>query len=160
LDRIGHFGGSLLFYFGLLCIIGWRGNTFQMLMLSLFAGAIAASMSVKPDMDSKMGGIFHHRNWFTHSLATVFIVTGATYILFNDIFQAGILSNYITVAVFSAILSHILLDSFTKKGVPLLGPFDNRMFGLRRFKSNNLLLNWALLVAGLGMAVYYFILIW
>ena len=160
MDRIGHFGGSILFYFGLLCIVGWRGDTFQMLMLSLFAGAIAISMSVKPDMDLKLGGIFHHRTWLTHSLATVFVVTGVTYVLFNDVFRAGILSSYVTVAVFSATLSHILLDSLTKKGVPLLGPFDNRMLGLRRFKSDNLMLNWAFLVAGLVIAIYYFILIW
>jgi len=93
-------------------------------------------------------------------MATVFIITGATYILLNDIFHAGILSNYVTIAVFSAICSHVLLDSLTKKGVPLLGPFDDRMWGLRRFKSNNPVLNWAFLVAGLGMGVYYFILIW
>ena len=149
----------MLFYFGLLWIIGWRGDTFQTLVLSLIAGAIAASMSVKPDIDEGLGGIFH-RTWVTHSLSTVFVATGVTYILLDDILRVGLLASYVTIAVFSAILSHVLLDSLTKKGVPLLGPFDDRMWGLRWFKSNSLPLNWAFLVAGVAMAAYYFRLIW
>lgn len=161
MDRTGHFGGSLLIYFGLLTIIGISGggggggDTVQTLALSLVAGVIAAAMSVSPDADTGLGGIFH-RTWITHSLTTVFIATGVTYILFDDIFHAGALSNYVTLAVFSATLSHVLLDSLTKKGVPLLGPFEDRMRGLRWFKSNSLLLNLIFLGAGIGMAGYYY----
>ena len=155
MDRTGHFGGSLLTFFGLLTIIGWRGDTVQTLALSLVAGAIAAAMSVSPDADTGLGGIFH-RTWITHSLTTVFLATGATYILFDDIFHAGALASYVTMAVFSATLSHVLLDSLTKKGVPLLGPFEDRMRGLRWFKSDSLVLNLIFLGAGLAMAGYYY----
>jgi inner membrane protein len=155
MDRTGHFGGSLLTYFGLLIIIGGGGDTVQTLALSLVAGAIAAAMSVSPDVDTGLGGIFH-RTWITHSLTTVFIATGVTYILFDDIFHAGPLSGYVTLAVLSATLSHVLLDSLTKKGVPLLGPFDDKMRGLRWFKSNSLALNIVFLGAGLAAAACYY----
>ncbi|WP_424358201.1 metal-dependent hydrolase [Methanocella sp. MCL-LM] len=155
MDRTGHFGGSLLFFFGILSVIGGGGDTVQTLALSLVAGAIAAMMSVSPDVDTGLGGIFH-RTWITHSLTTVFIATGATYILFDDIFHAGPLSGYITLAVLSATLSHVLLDSLTKKGVPLFGPFDEKMRGLKWFKSNSLILNIIFLGAGLGAAAYYY----
>ena len=155
MDRTGHFGGSLLVFFGLLQIIGWNGDSFQTLVLSLLAGGIAAAMSASPDADDGLGGIFH-RTWVTHSLTTVFIATGCTYIIFDDVIHAGVLSGYVTVAIFSATLSHVLLDSLTKKGVPLLGPFDSRMWGLRWFKGSNLILNWAFLIAGVAMgAIYY-----
>lgn len=156
MDRTGHFGGSLLLYFALLSAIGsGRGDAVQTLALSLFSGCIAAAMSVSPDVDTGLGGIFH-RTWVTHSLTTVFIATGATYILFDDIFHAGPLSGYVTLAVLSATLSHVLLDSLTKKGVPLLGPFDDHMWGLRWFKSNSLVLNIIFLGAGLAAAAYYY----
>lgn len=155
MERTGHFGGSLLLYFGLLLAIGWRGDTVQTGALAILAAAIAAAMSVKPDVDTMFYGIFH-RTWITHSLTTVVLATGFTYILFDDIFHAGLLSSYVTIAVFSATLSHVLLDSLTKKGVPLFGPFDEHMWGLRRFKGNSLWINLLFLAAGLGMTVYYF----
>jgi inner membrane protein len=41
-------------------------------------------------------------------------------------------------------------------GVPLLGPFDNKMRGLRWFKGSSPLLNYALLAAGGLMALAYY----
>ncbi|CAJ36144.1 metal-dependent hydrolase [Methanocella arvoryzae] len=155
MDRTGHFGGSLLLFYGILSVVGGGGDTAQTLALSLVAGAIAAAMSVSPDVDTGLGGIFH-RTWITHSLTTVFIATGATYILFDDIFHAGPLSGYVTLAVLSATLSHVLLDSLTRKGVPLFGPFDEKMRGLKWFKSNSLVLNIIFLGAGLAAAAYYY----
>jgi inner membrane protein len=72
------------------------------------------------------------------------------------VLKEGALSYYAALAAFCAILSHVLLDSFTKMGVPLLGPFDNKMRGLRWFKGSSPLLNYALLAAGGLMALAYY----
>ncbi len=145
MDKTGHFGGSLLLYFGILYAIGWRGDTIETLGLALIAAIVAACMSVKPDADNFAWGIFH-RTWITHSLTTVLLVTGVTYIVFADLLHAGPMTMYMTIAMLSATLSHVLLDSLTKGGVPILGPFDDKKWGLRWFKGNNILLNWAFLI--------------
>ncbi len=155
LDKTGHFGGSLLLYFGILYVTGWRGDTIETLGLALIAAIVAACMSVKPDADNFAWGIFH-RTWVTHSLTTVLLVTGVTYIVFADLLHAGPMTMYMTIAMLSATLSHVLLDSMTKGGVPLLGPFDDKKWGLRWFKGSNIFLNWAFLTAGLAMAAIYF----
>ena len=155
LERAGHLGGSLLMYFGALYIFGWRGDTLGTLALAAVAALVAAGMCVKQDVDNALWGIFH-RTWVTHSLTAVFVATGATYILFEDILGAGQLSVYVSLAVLSATLSHVLLDSLTKGGVPLLGPFDDRKWGLRWFKGNNIIVNYAFLAVGIAMAAVYF----
>ena len=85
-------------------------------------------MSVKPDADNFAWGIFH-RTWITHSLTTVLLVTGVTYIVFADLLHAGPMTMYMTIAMLSATLSHVLLDSMTKGGVPLLGPVRRQKAG-------------------------------
>ena len=155
MDRTGHFGGSLLLYFGILYALGWRGDTIGTLVLAAVAAAVAAVMSVKQDKDNFLWGIFH-RTWVTHSLTTVVFATLITYLAFDQILHAGALALYMTIAIFSATLSHVLLDSMTKGGVPLLGPFDDKKRGLRWFKGSNILLNWAFMTAGLAMAAIYF----
>ncbi len=155
MDRTGHVGGSLLLYFGILYVAGWRENTIEALGLAILAAAIAAFMSVKQDKDNFLWGIFH-RTWVTHSLTTVIVLTGATYVAVDHFLPDGQIALYIALAVFSATLSHVLLDSMTKGGVPLLGPFDDKKRGLRWFKGSNILVNWALLAGGLVMAAYYF----
>ncbi len=155
MDKSGHVGGSLLLYFGILYVLGWRGDTIETLGLAIVAAAVAAFMAVKQDKDNFLWGIFH-RTWITHSLTTVVIATGATYVAFDHFLPEGPTSTYITLAVGSATLSHVLLDSMTKGGVPLLGPFDDTKRGLRWFKGNNIIVNWAFLAAGLAMTAYYF----
>ncbi|OPY28862.1 MAG: hypothetical protein A4E28_01249 [Methanocella sp. PtaU1.Bin125] len=155
MEKSGHFGGSLLLYFGILYVTGWRGDTIETLGLALVAAIVAACMSVKQDADNFLWGIFH-RTWVTHSLTTVLFVTGVTYIVFADLLHAGAMTLYMTIAMLSATLSHVLLDSLTKGGVPLLGPFDDKKRGLRWFKGSNVLINWAFMTAGLAMAAIYF----
>jgi inner membrane protein len=154
LDRTGHAGGSLLLYFGLLYLIDWRWDTIGTLGLAILAAVVATFMSVKQDKDNFLWGIFH-RTWITHSLTTVVIATTATYLAL-DYLIPGQIATCLTLAVGSATLSHVLLDSMTKGGVPLLGPFDDKKRGLRWFKGSNIFVNWAFLAAGLGMAAYYF----
>jgi inner membrane protein len=155
LDRTGHAGGSLLLYFGILYVTGWRGDSIEMLVLAILAAAVATFMSVKQDKDNFLWGIFH-RTWVTHSLTTVVIATGVTYVIVSDLLHEEHVALYLAIAVFSATLSHVLLDSVTKGGVPLLGPFDNKKRGLRWFRGSNIWVNWTLMTAGLAMAAYYF----
>lgn len=145
----------MLLFFGIMFLLP-RGDTLQTLALSVTASGIAAAMSIKPDMDKKyFWGIFH-RCWITHSLTTVVVVMAGAFAFFHYYLHSGPLAYYAALAAFCAILSHVLLDSFTKMGVPLLGPFDNTMRGLRWFKGSNLILNYGLMAAGgLVMLAYY-----
>jgi inner membrane protein len=155
MDRPGHFGGAMLLFFGIMFLLP-RGDTLQTLGLSVAAGGIAAAMSMKPDMDKKFfWGIFH-RCWISHSLTTVAVVTAGTFAFFGLYLQDGVFSYYAALAAFCAIGSHVLLDSMTKMGVPLFGPFDNTMRGLRWFKGSNPLLNYALMAAGGAMMLAYY----
>ena len=155
MDRSGHVGGSLLLFFGMLYILGWRGDTIATLGLAIVAAALAAFMASKQDKDNFLWGIFH-RTWVTHSLTTVVIATGITYLAVGYILPDGLIATYLALAVGSATLSHVLLDSLTRGGVPLLGPFDDKKRGLRWFKGDNLFVNWAFFAAGLAMMAYYF----
>lgn len=141
-------------YFGILHITGLRGDTIETLGLAITAAAVAALMSVKQDKDNFLWGIFH-RTWVTHSLTTVVLATSITYLAFDRLMPGRQIATYLALAIFSATLSHVLLDSMTKGGVPLLGPFDDRKRGPRWFKSSNIFVNWAFLTGGLAMAAYY-----
>ncbi len=155
MDRPGHFGGAMLLFFGIMYLLP-RGDTLQTLALSTTAAGIAAAMSMKPDVDKKyFWGIFH-RCWLTHSLTTVAVVTAGAFILFKMVLKEGPLSYYAALAAFCAIASHVLLDSMTKMGVPLFGPFSNKMRGLRWFKGSNPILNYGLMAAGGLMALIYY----
>jgi inner membrane protein len=135
--------------------MGWQGDTIEMLGLAILAALVAAFMSVKQDKDNFLWGIFH-RTWITHSLTTVVIATGITYLALDYLMPGSQIVTYLALAVGCATLSHVLLDSMTKGGVPLLGPFDDQKRGLRWFKGSNIFVNWAFLAAGIGMAACYF----
>lgn len=159
MNRPGHFGGAMLLFFGIMYLLPRGTDTLQTLALSVTAAGIAVAMSMKPDEDKKIfWGIFH-RCWITHSLTTVLAATAGTFIVFNNVLHEGPLSYYAALAAFSAIASHVLLDSMTKMGVPLFGPVDNTMRGLRWFRGSNPLLNYVLLVAGSAMMLLYYRLI-
>lgn len=65
----------------------------------------------------------------THSPLIIVVLTGILYILSKLIFQYPLL-NIGIIGFFVGATSHILLDSFTKRGVPLLYPFSKRKFSL------------------------------
>ncbi len=155
MNRPGHFGGAMLLFFGIMLLLP-RGDTLQTLALSVTASGIAAAMSMKPDMDKKYFWGAFHRCWLTHSLTTVAVATAGTFAFFNYYLAAGPLSYYAALAAFCAIGSHVLLDSTTKMGVPLLGPFNNKMRGLRWFKGSDPILNYALMAAGGAMMLLYY----
>jgi inner membrane protein len=146
----------LLLFYAILYAWAPHIDTVEALSLSLVAATVAAAMSLKQDEDMKvLWGIFH-RTWITHSLFTVLVATVGSYLLFDAVLKSGPLSLYVAIAVFSATMSHVLLDSLTKKGVPLYGPLDDTMRGLRWFRSSNVILNYAFLAAGVLMALFYY----
>lgn len=117
MNRPGHFGGALLLFFAILYVMPRGTDTLQTLALSVTAAGVAAAISLKPDDDKKLLWGAFHRSWVTHSLSTVLVLTLGAYVLFNSVLKAGPLSYYIALAVFSAIMSHVLLDSLRKSVV-------------------------------------------
>src|SRR5208337_4515754 len=95
-----------------------------------------------------------HRSFYTHSLLTVAVLTIACLILTSFIYPYTWI---FTLAIFSATLSHVLLDSLTIMGVPLYGPWNKDMVGLKRFKSSDGMVNYILIVIGVILAGIYFL---
>lgn len=81
--------------------------------------------SVVPDFDLKFG--IKHRT-ITHSL----LICGFT--------SLAILSfNYKIGTVYTiSYISHLVLDSFTKTGVPLLYPFSTRYHGIKKVRTGDI----------------------
>ena len=101
--------------------------------------ALAGLFSVLPDFDWPL----QHRGWFSHSLFSAGILSAAGFFASGDLRFPGV--------VFLAISSHLLLDLFTKSGVPLLYPWRDDTCGLRLFSAHNRAMNAAFQLAGLAM---------
>lgn len=87
----------------------------------VFIGLIG---SVTPDFDLYTLGLIKHRT-LTHSLLALMTVTIIA-MVFN--FNIGMIFGY-NYAI------HLLLDSCTKTGVPLLYPFRKKYYGLKLIKT-------------------------
>ena len=89
---------------------------------NMLIAPIALVGSIAPDWDIYLG--MKHRT-ITHSLIAL---VGSSYLLYTLNEQLGVLwgINY---------LSHIVLDSLTKRGVPLLYPFKKSYQGIKLFKT-------------------------
>lgn len=91
--------------------------------INIIYGAVGVLASTLPDIDKKIG--IPHRG-FSHSL----IATGLVYLSlcwFIKPLAFALAYNY---------LIHIIADSFTRQGVPILWPL-HRNFGLKLFKVTN-----------------------
>lgn len=77
--------------------------------------------SVLPDIDIMLGMLGIHHRTITHSLLALFLTT-ITVVTLN--FNIGIIfgTNY---------LIHLILDSCTKMGIPLLYPFNKKYYGMK-----------------------------
>lgn len=91
------------------------------LILSNPATAVGLVGSVAPDFDIQLG--IKHRT-LTHSLLMAAISTSVIFFVNNDISVVWCI-NY---------LLHLLLDSITVTGVPLLYP-NKKIYGLRKIKT-------------------------
>jgi inner membrane protein len=147
----GHVGGALIFFFIIIIPASFILNISKG---SVFLG-MALAMIVAPllDYDILISDEFH-RSFYTHSLLTVVVLTFACLIITLFICPYTWI---FTLAVFSASLSHVLLDSLTIMGVPLYGPWNKNMVGLKIFKSNDGMINYILIVIGVIFAAIYFL---
>lgn len=84
-----------------------------------FIGIIGATL---PDIDIRLG--IEHRT-ITHSFIALFL---STMIVMLCNFNIGLVFGL-------SYLTHLLLDSFTKMGVPFLYPFNKEYYGLKLIKT-------------------------
>lgn len=122
----------------------WRTHTaFGIAAASFFTAdpvmlGLAGFLSVMPDFDQPFG----HRGWFSHSFFAAFVLGLVAFI-------ASMFGLFYAFLVFLMVSVHILLDLFTKSGVPLLYPLDKDDHGFRFFKSDDKTVNKAFLLIAL-----------
>lgn len=113
---------------------------------------VAMASSIAPDLDL---GRYHRKmlhNIFTWISLAVFSQIMASYL--------GLNGRYIFISMTIGWLSHVFLDSLTKKGVALLYPFSKRFYGLKIFNSDGLVINvFFILLSLLIIMRYLFMLI-
>ncbi|MEM0002505.1 MAG: metal-dependent hydrolase [Desulfurococcaceae archaeon] len=108
---------------------------------------IAIASSIAPDVDL---GKYHRKllhNIFAWMFLVVFLQITAPYL--------GLEGYYVFVSVTIGWLSHIFLDSLTKKGVALLYPFSRKFYGLRIFSGDNLAVNVLFIILSLLVLIRY-----
>jgi len=123
-------------------------------VLVLLSGTIALSLASIPDLDKRMPEILiHHRSGVSHSIFTVAACAGFSYVLLSRYPPLDLL---VTPALTAAVASHILLDTLTTSGCPLLWPLSRHHFSARLCKYDNPLAN-ALVVLLSSLAILTFI---
>lgn len=119
------------------------------LTFSIAGGASKGVNRLLGNSNKNGGTIISHRG-ITHTpILTIAIVSA---LLFISNLLPGISSSlfsYMSIGFGLGILSHILLDSITKGGVPLLYPFTSKKFSFLPLKTGGMLENFV----RLGMAV-------
>jgi len=107
-------------------------------------GLLGIIGSIFADYDLKLGKVFHRT--FTHSLL---------FLLFTTMI-INIFSREIALIWFVSYASHLVLDSMTRSGIPLLMPINNKRYGLRIFMTGGIfdktleIVGWILLVICIG----------
>lgn len=117
----------------------------------LVSGAVVGSLI--PDIDHRgsyiskrlkgvssiTSSIFKHRGKATHSLSIPSLILFITYLLTVSYVSNVILYKYLFFGVGSGIISHVLLDSLTTHGVPLLYPIYKKNISFTNFSGGGLL---------------------
>jgi membrane-bound metal-dependent hydrolase YbcI (DUF457 family) len=124
-------------------------------VLVLLSSAIALTLASIPDIDERMPKrLVHHRSGISHSIFTIVVCAGVSYVLLSRYPPLDLL---VIPALTAAVASHILLDTLTKSGCPLLWPLSHRSFSVHLCKYDNPLAN-ALVVLLSSLAIITFIL--
>jgi membrane-bound metal-dependent hydrolase YbcI (DUF457 family) len=107
--------------------------------LTLLSGTMAGALASIPDLDLRSPlCLIRHRSGVSHSIFTVATCALFSYVLLS---RYAPLDLYITAALTSAIASHVILDSLTMSGCPLLWPLSSRRFSARLCRSDSALAN-------------------
>jgi inner membrane protein len=145
--RRGHWGVSLLVFapVGLALVLAGRPD------LAVVGGAAMLWLSMLPDWDHRLPVISHRGP--THTLAFALLVgavgAGAG-VGVSSVVEGG----RATLVPFGfaigtlAILAHLLADSLTPAGVPLLWPLSSRDFSVYLTRADNTLANYVLFAVG------------
>lgn len=153
---------------GLLAIAASGYGSNEIVQTAIMSGAILGSLF--PDIDHKQSYISHkapvasfaastvfkHRG-FLHSpafilLAGILLTAGNRALLSGSALQ---MAGFFITGFISGILSHIILDTFNKQGIPWLWPYKKR-FRLLSIKTDSIM-ETAFAVILTVLIVYYFI---
>ncbi|HIQ13458.1 MAG TPA: metal-dependent hydrolase [Thermoprotei archaeon] len=143
MDRDGHFGFTLLLYFGILYILDIFTTE------KLVIGLMAASLSSLPDIDIRLR--IRHRG-VTHSIFTG-VIAGA--IVGYIMYYFGYSYIYGFEVVTLAFTSHIIGDLFTYRPFKPLYPIYNISIAFKLFRSDNKVINKSMMFIGSFTLVIY-----
>ena len=108
-------------------------------LLILLSGTVAMTLASIPDFDLRSPPrLIRHRSGVSHSIFTVVTCALLSYILFSTYPPLDLI---ITVALTSAVASHVILDSLTTSGCPLFWPLSSRRFSAHLCRSDSPLAN-------------------
>ncbi len=138
------------------CILLWSialPNAVTSKPFILLSGAIAFILGTLPDLDTRVPlRVIGHRSGFSHSFFTIVIASLLAYLIFSS---SPPLERIIVPATAGAIASHVLLDTLTVSGCPLLWPFTRRRYSAHVCAYDNTLVNFAVSASSaLGIAAY------
>ncbi len=121
--------------------------------LVLLAGAVTFFLGSFPDLDMRMPlRLIGHRSGLSHSLFTVVSISLLVYLATSRVPPLALI---VVPATAGAVGSHILLDTLTLSGCPLLWPFTRHRFSVRLCRYDNTLVNLAISALSLlGIAAY------
>ncbi len=121
--------------------------------LILLSGVVALVLGSLPDLDMKVPlRLIDHRSGLSHSLFTVVAVSLLVYLV---TLRVPPLDLIMVPATAAAIASHVLLDTLTFSGCPLLWPFTRHRFSIRLCRYDNTLVNVTISALSLlGIAAY------
>jgi membrane-bound metal-dependent hydrolase YbcI (DUF457 family) len=120
------------------------------LLLSATVSLLLASL---PDLDARLPlRLIGHRSGFSHSIFTAAACTGLSYVLLSPYPPLDLI---VVPAVAAAITSHILLDSLTVSGCPLLWPLSRHRFSAHLCKYDSPLANTSIILLSCAAVVVF-----
>ncbi|MGZ4903809.1 MAG: metal-dependent hydrolase [Halobacteriota archaeon] len=121
--------------------------------LVLLSGGIAFILGSLPDLDTRVPlRVIGHRSGLSHSFFTVAAVSLLAYLVFSGLSPLDLI---VIPATVGAITSHVLLDTLTLSGCPLLWPFTRHRYSAHLCRYDNALVNSVIsALSVLGIAAY------
>ncbi|HYC20975.1 MAG TPA: metal-dependent hydrolase [Candidatus Bathyarchaeia archaeon] len=119
----------------------------------LLSATVSLLLGSLPDLDAHLPlRLIGHRSGFSHSIFTAAACTGLSYVLLSPYMPLDLI---IVPAVTAAIVSHILLDSLTVSGCPLLWPLSRHRFSAHLCKYDSLLANTSIILFSCAAVVVF-----
>jgi len=120
------------------------------LLLSATVSLLLASL---PDVDTRLPlRLIGHRSGFSHSIFTAVACACLSYVLLSPYPPLDLI---VIPAVTAAITSHILLDSLTVSGCPLLWPLSRHRFSAHLCKYDSSLANTSIILFSCAAIVVF-----